>query len=243
MPGGSFAEQVARMPRLIGHQRRREADAHRRPGGLREVLDHLRRVPVHSADAVGADRAHDLAAEQVRLGRLAGAARAAGRDDDDVGLDQAGRQGRGHRQGDRRRVAAGDGDPPGVGQLLPLAGQLRQAVGPGAGVLAAVPAGPGGRVVQPVVGAAVDDEGVVRELRRDGGGLAVRQRQHDDVVPGQGRRRRWAGRPGRRRASGGAGARPGVGRRSSWRAPRPGGGSGARPAAGTPHRPRTRWRR
>src|SRR4051794_15181855 len=74
------------------HQRRREADGDRRPGGLGQVLHHLGRVPVHPADAVGADRPHDLAAEQVRLGRLAGAAGAAGRDHDDVGLDQTGGQ-------------------------------------------------------------------------------------------------------------------------------------------------------
>ena len=55
-------------------------------------------------------------------------------------------------------------------------------------MLAAVPAGPGGRVVQPVVGAAVDDEGVVGQLRGDGRGLPVRQRQDDDVVAGEGRR-------------------------------------------------------
>ena len=154
------------MPRLIGTSVGVKLTLTGAPGGLRQVLDHLRRVPVHPADAVGADRAHDLAAEQVRLGRLAGAARAAGRDDDDLGLDQAGGQRRGQREGHRGRVAAGDGDPPRAGQLLPLAGQLRQPVRPGAGVLAAVPAGPGGRVVQPVVGAAVDDEGVGRAAAR-----------------------------------------------------------------------------
>jgi hypothetical protein len=36
-----------------------------------------------------------------------------------------------------------------------------------------------------VVGAAVDDQGVGRELRGDRGGLPVRQRQDDDVVAGQ----------------------------------------------------------
>jgi hypothetical protein len=52
-------------------------------------------------------------------------------------------------------------------------------------VLAAVPAGPRGRVVEPVVGAAVDDQRVVGELRGDRGGLPVRQGQHDDVVAGE----------------------------------------------------------
>src|SRR4030095_11481544 len=70
-------------------------------------------------------------------------------------------------------------------QLLPLTGQLRQAVWPGAGVLAPVPTCPGGRVVEPVVGTAVDDERVVGQLRGDGGGLPVRQREDDDVVAGE----------------------------------------------------------
>ena len=231
------------MPRLIGTSVGVKLTPTGAPGGLREVLDHLRRVPVHPADAVGADRAHDLAAEQVRLGGLAGAGGTAGGDDDHLGLDQPGRHRRGHRQRDRGRVAAGDGDPPRAGQLLALPRQLRQPVGPGAGVLAAVPAGPRRRVGQPVVGAAVDHQGVGGELRGDRGGLPVRQRQHDDVVTGQVVGAARAGRPCRRRAGGGAAARPGVGRRSSWHAPRRGGGGGARPAAGTPPRPRTRWRR
>ena len=87
------------MPRLIGTSVGVKLTLTGLPGGLRQVLDHLRRVPVHPADAVGADRAHDLAAEQVRLGRLAGAARAAGGDHDDLGLDQPG--------GERRRHARG----------------------------------------------------------------------------------------------------------------------------------------
>src|SRR3954447_2388603 len=170
------------------HEGRREADGDRRPGGSREVLDHLRGVPVDPADAVGADRAHDLAAEQVRLERLARTGRPAGGHHDDLGPDEAGGEGRCQRERDRGRVTAGDGDPRGAGQLLTLPGQLRQAVGPGAGVLAPVPACPGGRVVQPVVGAAVDDQGVLRELGGDGRGLPVRQCEHDDVVPHQGGR-------------------------------------------------------
>ena len=58
-----------------------------------------------------AGAAHHLAAEQVRLGGLAGAAGAGGGDHDDVGLDQAGGdRGREGERGDRR-VAAGYGDP------------------------------------------------------------------------------------------------------------------------------------
>ena len=44
--------------------------------------------------------------------------------------------------------------------------QLGQPVGPRAEVLAAVELGPRGRVGQPVIGAAVDDEHVIRKLRR-----------------------------------------------------------------------------
>ena len=82
-------------------------------------------------------------------------------------------------------------------------------------MLAAVPAGPGGRVGQPVVGAAVDDQDVVRQLRGDGRGLPVRQGQDDDVVAGQ-----LGGVAGLDlqvgvRAAGAAAAHRGVGRRST----------------------------
>ena len=114
-------------------------------GDAGEVLDDLGGVPVDAADAVRAGAAHDLAAEQVRLGGLAGAAGAGRGHDDDVGLDQAGRDGRSGGQGGDGRVAAGDGDPGRAAQLLALPGQLGQAVGPGAGVVAAVEPAPTGR--------------------------------------------------------------------------------------------------
>ena len=61
-----------------------------------------------AADAVRAGVAHHLAAEQVRLGGLAGAAGAGGGDHDDVGLDQAGgdggREGRASRRSGSSRV-------------------------------------------------------------------------------------------------------------------------------------------
>lgn len=44
---------------------------------------------------------------------------------------------------------------------------------------------PVGGVLEPVVGAHVDDEHVLTELRGDGGGLPVRQREEHDVVPGE----------------------------------------------------------
>jgi hypothetical protein len=41
--------------------------------------------------------------------------------------------------------------------------------------------------LEPEVGATVDDESVVRELRGDLGGGSVRQAQEDDIVTGEGR--------------------------------------------------------
>ena len=70
-------------------------------------------------------------------------------------------------------------------QGLALAGQFGQAVGPGAGVRGAVELLPRGRILQPVVGAGVDDDGAGRQLRGDLGGGAVRKGQEHDVVSGQ----------------------------------------------------------
>ena len=110
------------------------------------------------------------------------------------------------------RVAAGDGDPGGAGQLRALAGQLGQAVGPGAGVAAAVEPLPGRRVGEPEVGAAVDDHDVLAQLGRDRAGL------RRAAAPG--RRRR--GRPGSRRWSPrGPGRRAGPGAAGGCRASRP----------------------
>ena len=77
------------------HQQRREADPTVPSVEAGEVLDDLGGVPVDAADAVRAGVAHHLAAEQVRLGGLAGAAGAGGGDHDDVGLDEPGGDGRG----------------------------------------------------------------------------------------------------------------------------------------------------
>ena len=52
-------------------------------------------------------------------------------------------------------------------------------------MLAAVELLPQGGVGEPEVGAAVDDHDVVAELAGDLAGLAVRQRQEDDVVAGE----------------------------------------------------------
>ena len=162
----------------------------RRSRGAGEVLGDLRRVPVHAADAVRRRVAHHLAAEQVRLGGLAGAAGAGRGDHHDVGLDQPGGDRRGQGEGRDGRVAAGHRDPGGAGQRAALARQLGQAVGPGAGVAAAVEPLPRRRVGQPVVGAAVDDHDLLPQLGRDRAGLAVREGEEDHVVAGQ---RRGAG--------------------------------------------------
>ena len=112
----------------------------------------------------------------------------AGDDHDVVGLEQPGGEARGERERDRGRVAPGHGDPAGAGQRVALPGtvgvrQLGQPVGPGAGVLAVVELRPGGRVGEPVVGAAVDDDDV---SSGSCGGDGCRWRR----AAGRGRRRR-----------------------------------------------------
>ena len=52
-------------------------------------------------------------------------------------------------------------------------------------MVAAVERLPRRRVLEPVVGAAVDDHDVVAEGGGEGAALPVRQRQEDHVVPGQ----------------------------------------------------------
>ena len=100
------------MPRAIGTSTGVKLTRHRPSVRAGEVLHDLGRVPVDAADAVRRGVAHHLAAEQVRLGRLARAAGAGGGDHDDVGR----RPGRRRRPGASarrrdRRVAAGHGDP------------------------------------------------------------------------------------------------------------------------------------
>src|SRR5690606_18841800 len=63
--------------------------------------------------------------------------------------------------------------------------QLGEAVGPGARVGRAVELLPLGRVGEPVVGAAVDDEDVLAQPCGDLGGPAVRQREEHDVMTGE----------------------------------------------------------
>ena len=184
------------------------------PGpGRGEVLLDLRGVPVDAADAVRRHRAHHLGAEQVRLERPPGARRAGCRDDGDVvGLEHAGGQARGEGQGDGGGVAARHGDAGGAGEGGALRaggrGQLGHAVGPRPGVRGVVEGGPGVGVGEPEVGAAVDDDDVVRR--------AGRRARRCGRAAGRGRRRR--GRrarrascpraPGRPAASGAGGREP-----------------------------------
>ncbi len=153
------------MPRGIGTSSGVKLTRHRAVGERAEVLGDLRGVPVDPAHAVRAGRAHHLAAEEVGLGGLAGAAGAGGGDHDDVVVDQPLLDGRGQAERGDRRVAAGDRDPRRLPQHVALAGELGQAVGPGAGVGAAVELLPLGGVLEPVVGAAVDDERRPRRAR------------------------------------------------------------------------------
>ena len=128
----------------------------------------------------GAGVAHHLAAEQVRLGGLAGAAGAARRRPRRRRA-RPGRRRRRARGSAWRRSGSSRGRRSGVAprELLALAGQLGQAVGPGAGVGAAVEPLPGRRVGEPEVGAAVDDDDVVAErggeLGRTGRAAAPRK--------------------------------------------------------------------
>ncbi len=94
-----------------GEQAARQRGEHRgeRQAGDPERLGHLVAVLV-AADLVGPQIAHDLAAQQVLLGRPPGAGGAAGRDDDDVvGLDQPRAMSGASAEDRRRRIAAGRG--------------------------------------------------------------------------------------------------------------------------------------
>ena len=178
------------MPRAIGREGRGEGQRDRLARCEREVLRDLGGMPVPAAHAVRRHRAHHLRAEQVRLEAPARAGRAAGRDDDDVlGFEQAGHEPGRQRQRAGGRVAPWDRDPGGALQLVPddpaADRQLRQPVGPGAGVGGSVERLPRLGVGEPVVGTAVDDDGVLGQLGRQLGGRAVRQGEEDDVVTGR----------------------------------------------------------
>ena len=232
------------MPRGIGTSSGVKLTADRdRPRRAREVLDDLGGVPVDAADAVGAGVAHHLAGQQVGLGRLARAAECRRRPPRRPRAPRGRRRRR--RQGERGhgRVAAGHRDPGGAGQLLALAGQLGQAVGPGAGVAAAVELLPHRGVDEPEVGSAVDDHAARVLLAQSGGDLAGLPVRQAPGRPRRGRRasRRWsAPAPGRPAAPGAAGGCPAAHRRwrrrSARRSP-PGGGPSSRRSTSPPAYP------
>ena len=106
------------------------------------------------------------------------------------GLEQAGGEAGRERERDAGRVAAGDGDARRAREALALhragrPGELGQAVGPRAGIRRVVEGRPGRLGLEPEVGAAVDDDDLVGQLRGERGRVAVRQREEDDVVAGQ----------------------------------------------------------
>ena len=156
-------------------------------GEAGEVLDDLGRVPVRPAHAVRRGRAHHLAAEQVRLGRLAGTAGAGGRDDHEVvGLDEAGGDGRREGQRGDGRVAAGDRDPARAFE------QRRAGRGARAGRRARTRRARSRRT-SPSASASVSRKSAPQSITTasspscsaTAAGLAVRQREEDDVVTGQ----------------------------------------------------------
>ena len=76
----------------------------------RQILRDLRGVAMDAADAVGADRAHDLRTQQIGLRRPAGARSATDRNHVHVRLHDPRGNGGGQREARYRRVAARHGD-------------------------------------------------------------------------------------------------------------------------------------
>ena len=172
-----------------GHRRehRRERQRDLLPRGLGERLLDLGGVLVRAADLVRRELPHDRAREQRVAGlapRAGGAA--GGHDDDVVRLDEAGGEQRCQAEDHAGGIAAGVGDATARADQRPLAVELGHAVGPGARVRAAVVALPGLRRLEPVVGAQVDHDRAVLQVGGDRAGLAVRQREEDDVGLGEG---------------------------------------------------------
>ncbi len=98
--------------------------------------------------------------------------------------------GGGEAESDGCDVAARNRDARRTDEVLALGAaalqrQLGKPVRPRAEVVAAVERRPRGRVGEPVIGAAVDDEGRRIQLGGQLPRLAVRQRQEHDVVPGE----------------------------------------------------------
>ena len=143
-------------------------------------------MPVHSADAVGADGVDQFAAQQMRFGRLARSGSAGRRRDSHiVPGDQPGDQRRQQRQRDRGRVTAWHRDAVGPDQFMAGTGQLGQAVGPGAGVLGAVEFVPLFSIAEPEIRATVDDQHIVGQLGSNPGRCTMRECEENDIMTGK----------------------------------------------------------
>ena len=166
------------MPRSIGTRWGEKTTSTGRARRHAQNLLDLRRVAV-PADVVGRDALVALGVVGGELQRAAGPGNAALRvDDDRLRIDQPGLQQRRQRQNGRRRIAARIGHQ--LGRRNLLAEQLGQPVDDLAqplrvGMLLAVPLGVDFGVVQPVVGAEIDDPAAgVQQVRDDRRAGAVR---------------------------------------------------------------------
>src|SRR6187549_1861358 len=147
-----------------------------------------------------ADRVRERGAE--RLGGevryrefLAGARVAVGKYCHNIArIDDAMRDAGLEREGNRRDIAAGNGDALGPTKSRALhttrSDEFGKPIRPRSRVLSPVVRGPRGRVAETVVRAAVDDERLCWQLGRNLRGGAVRQSEDHDVVPCKGLRAR-----------------------------------------------------
>ena len=188
--GISFAKRGERIARPLRLRRagRKDAAVHRREMRREQDLPaklhlHFRGVAV-GEQAVGGEILVHRVELGFRLECLAGAADAGGgADGDRVGIDE--RQERLQREDRRRRIATGRGDCAGGADRIAM--QLRDAVDEAAEqvrrlVLLIVPALIGGRVVQPEIGAEIDEGDVARQdIGGNRLGLAMRERGEDEI--------------------------------------------------------------
>ncbi len=179
------------MPRAIGTSTGvKEIDGVIRAAGD-EVLQHLRGVAMGPADPVCAGGPHQLRAKQVRLQRPTRPRRSTCRDHHRVlCVGQPFGDRRQQRKRHRRWIAAGHRDRCGRRPAVPLAGQLRQSVRPGAGVGGAIELLPRLRVLEPEVGTTVDDHRLGVQLEGQGRRCPVWQGHEDHIMASQGLRRR-----------------------------------------------------
>ena len=151
-------------------------------------------MPVDAAHLVRVRGAQQFTGQQVGAQRLARARRSDGENGDQIArLDDAGPDARGQGQRDGGDVASRNRDAPAAPERLTLGAagreeQLGQAVVPGAEELAAVERLPRRGVGETVIGAAIHDQRVGRQITGDLTRLTVRQRQEHDVMASESRR-------------------------------------------------------